>query len=209
MLSKISETQKPRGLSLGKVYNQKHLSKMNKFPIRISKAPKGALVEVVIELNDSQFEKLENKDLLPQIESIAKDLHLTWDVESDPESHDHMKLVVIGVNMPWPVNDFSMHDAELQAINFMSTIDNLELEKHENVPAQETRESAETKEFVQALLTDLNLPKEDGDHVIGAVVVDRDSANFGLLLPGMGWGRIGYALLKEMCELYLEKHAKD
>ena len=51
---------------------------MNKFPIRISKAPKGALIEVVIELNDLQFETLENKDLLPQIESIAKDLHLTW-----------------------------------------------------------------------------------------------------------------------------------
>lgn len=178
----------------------------NKFPKRISKAPKGALIEVVVELNDLQFETLENKDLLPQIESIAKDLHVVWDVESDPESHDHMKLVVIGINMPWPVDDLAMHDADIKAANFMSAIDNLEMEKHENVPAQETRELAERKEFVQALLKDLNLPKEDGDHVIGAIIMDRDSADFGLLLPGMGWGRIGAVLLKEMCELYLKAH---
>ena len=180
---------------------------MNKFPKRISKAPKGALIEVVIELNDLQFETLENKDLLPQIESIAKDLHVTWDVESDPESHDHMKLVVIGINMPWPVDDLAMHNADIKAANFMSAIDNLG--NNDLAPAQETRELAERKEFVQALLKDLNLPKEDGDHVLGAIVMDKDSSDFGLLLPGMGWGRIGAVLLKEMCELYLEKHAKD
>jgi hypothetical protein len=102
-----------------------------------------------------------------------------------------------------------MHNAQINAINFMSFVDDLEVENDENALAPENKESAETKEFVHALLTDLNLPKEDGDHVIGAVVVDRDSANFGLLLPGMGWGRIGYALLKEMCELYLKAHGQD
>ena len=172
---------------------------------RISPKGKNALCEAVVVLTESQLEKLENPELLSRIEAAAKDLHVDFSVEKN----GNVALCIIGTTQKWPVDSTDMHNAQINAINFMSFVDDLEVENDENALAPENKESAETKEFVHALLTDLNLPKENGDHVIGAVVVDRDSANFGLLLPGMGWGRIGYALLKEMCELYLKAHEQD
>lgn len=176
---------------------------MNKFPKRISKAPKGALVEVVIELNDLQFKTLENKDLLPQVESIAKDMHLTWDVES----HEHAKIAVIGINMPWPVDDLAMHNAEMTAVNFMSAIDNLM--NDDLAPAQENQESSKEKDVVKKLLEDINLPITDRRHIRGALILDMDSVGLPLIPPSIAWGHLGYNTLKEMCQLYLEKHAKD
>lgn len=172
---------------------------------RISPKGKSALCEAVVVLTESQLEKLENPELLPRIEAAAKDLHVDFSVEKN----DNVALCIIGTTQKWPVDSTDMHNAQINAINFMSFVDDLEVENDENALAPENQEPSKTKELVQALLKDLNLPKEDGDHVIGAIVVDIDSSKFGLLLPGMGWGRIGHDLLKEMCELYLKAHEQD
>ena len=172
---------------------------------RISPKGKNALCEAVVVLTESQLEKLENSELLPRIEEVAKDLHVDFSVEKN----GNVALCVIGTTQKWPVDSTDMHNAQINAINFMSAIDDLKIENDEDALAPENQELSKQKEFVQKLLRDLNLPKDDGDHVMGAIVVDVDAAKFGIMLPGMGWGHIGAVLLKEMCELYLEKHAQD
>ena len=129
------------------------------------------------------------------------------EVESDPESHDHMKLVVIGINMPWPVDDISMHDAEIKAVNFMSAIDNLM--NDDLAPAQENQESSKEKDVVKKLLEDINLPITDRRHVRGALILDMDSVGLPLIPPSIAWGHLGYNTLKEMCQLYLKAHEQD
>ena len=62
----------------------------------------------------------------------------------------------------------------------------------------------ETLGFVKTLLNDMNLPKDNDSHVRGALIIDRSTDSFCTELTC--WGRMGYDLLKEMCQLYIKAH---
>ena len=166
---------------------------------RISPKGKNALCEAVVVLTDSQFEKLENPELLPRIEAAAKDLHVEFAVEKN----GNVALCVVGTIQKWPIDSTDMHNAEINATNFMSFVDDLEVEEDKD------DEKMSQKDFVKKLLEDMDLPKTNNRHVCGALIVDMDCICTPMILDGMEWGRMSYGLLKEMCQLYLKAHEQD
>lgn len=168
---------------------------------RISPKGKSALCEAVVVLTESQLEKLENSELLPRIEAAAKDLHVDFSVEKN----GNVALCIVGTTQKWPVDSTDMHNAEINATNFMSFVDDLEVE--EDLKDCDGRIS--DKDFVKKLWEDINLPIEDKRHVFGALIVDGDCVNTPIIPVGMEWGRMGHNLLREMCELYLKAHEQD
>lgn len=152
-------------------------------------------VTVLIVLTGSQLQKLENKDLCSHIDLLAKDFHLDWAVETNGNVHiaalSRMCGPVVGSEI--------IHQIEIDATNFMSAVDKLELPTDDVIHFDDNTEL----DFVKQLLTDLNLPKEDEDSVIGAQILCYGPKNIPFPLP---WGKMSHNLLKEMCELYVEKY---
>lgn len=168
----------------------------------------------LIVLTDSQHKKLVLyamgkrlaglEELRKSIDNLAKDLQINWSIEDSGNIH----IICIERTTTDPIDDAKYHDLEIAATNFMSAIDKLELPKTEpECPSHEDSEEKTTsKQFVEKLLHDLELPKEDADHVIGASVLCIGPKSLPFPLP---WGKLGYDTLKEMCELYLAAHEND
>lgn len=169
---------------------------------RISPKGKSALCEAVVVLTESQLEKLENPELLPRIEAAAKDLHVDFSVEKN----DNVALCIIGTTQKWPVDSTDMHNAQINAINFMSFVDDLKIEEDLK---ENCDEEMSNKDVIKKLLEDMDLPKTNNRHVCGALVVDMDCIGIPVIPLGMEWGRLSYNTLKEMCELYLKAHEQD
>ena len=157
-------------------------------------------VTVLIVLTNSQLTKLENKDLRPRIDGLAKDLHLDWDVETNGNTYQAALSRMCG-----PVVDSNeAHEIEMAATNFMSKVDKMELPLIEFDETEEEEQYAKPLEFVKKLLKDMNLPSSDGRHVHGALVVD--TTTHPLLVKLTCWGYLSYDTLKEMCQLYIKAH---
>ena len=168
----------------------------------------------LIVLSDSQRKKLTLyamgkrlaglEELRKSIDNLAKDLHVNWSIENNGNA-----IICIERTTTDPIDDAKYHDLEMAAANFMSGIDKLELPKEEpECPSHESdgEEELTGEQFVEKLLHDLELPKEDTDHVVGAQVLCIGPKSLPFHLP---WGKIGYNTLKEMCELYLVAHKDD
>ena len=164
---------------------------------RISPKGKSALCEAVVVLTESQLEKLENPELLPRIEAAAKDLHVDFSVEKN----GNVALCIIGTTQKWPVDSTDMHNAQINAINFMSFVDDLEVENDENVSTEEEAETTIDRiEFCRNALN--NMHKTDDLHIVGAkLVISHPRLPFAFLE-----GCISKQLLMECFELYLEKY---
>jgi hypothetical protein len=154
------------------------------------------LCEIVFVLTESQREKLESGKLREKIDHIALDMHVCWSVEVNGNT----TIGLIGRECWTVIDSDTMHQIEIDATNFMGAVDKLELPVNEDVIHFD--DSTEL-DFVKQLLTDLNLPKEDEDSVIGAQILCYGPKNIPFPLP---WGKMSSDLLKEMCELYIKAH---
>lgn len=160
-----------------------------------------------IVLTNSQYKKLTCDELAKRVDGLAKDFHVDWSVEGN----ENANIINISRTTTATIDDAFCHKLEMDATNFMSAIDKLELPKlepecpsHEDADEEEKAQDAKTLEFVKTLLHDINLPSDNDSHVCGALVIDRTTHP---LCPELtGWGHISYDLLKEMCELYLNNH---
>lgn len=162
------------------------------------------LCEVIVVLTDSQREKLESGKLREQIENIAKDMKLCWDVEK----RGNISIAAVGRECGPVIGSEIMHQIEIDATNFMGAIDKLEIPAddiiHFDAEPEEKEICTDKVEFVKTLLHDMNLPSDDGSHVRGALIIDTTTQPF---CPEItAWGKMSYDLLKEMCELYIEKY---
>lgn len=157
-----------------------------------------------IVLTNSQYDKLTCDELAKRVDGIAKDFHVDWSIECN----GNVNIINITRTTTATIDDAFCHKLEMDATNFMSAIDKLELSKPEpECPAHAVDSEEEQKlEFVKELLYDINLPDEDEEHVIGARILKYGPKNFPFPLP---WGKISSNLLKEMCELYLVAHEND
>lgn len=168
----------------------------------------------LIVLSDSQRKKLTLyamgkrlaglEELRKNIDNLAKDLHINWSIENNGNA-----LICIERTTTDPIDDAKYHDLEMAAANFMSGIDKLELPKEEpECPSHESEDEEEMtdKQFVEKLLHDLELPKENAHHVIGAQVLCIGPKSLPFPLP---WGKLGHDMLQEMCQLYLKAHEND
>jgi hypothetical protein len=173
--------------------------------------PKGkACVTILFPLGDKDaksVQKLDCESLQKHLNEIAKEFHCEYAVRLNGNT----ATAEIAFQHQGMLTDQDEHDYEVKAINFMTEVDKLELPKPEpklepECPSHESddEEILSKKEFVEKLLHDLNLPKNDDRHVCGALIIDTTTHPFCPELTG--WGKISYDLLKEMCEIYLKAH---
>ena len=169
---------------------------------------KGKLcVTILIPLGTKDSErakKLDDELLQKQLNELARDAHCEYAVRLNGDT----ATAEIAFTHQGAITDQDEHDYEIKAINFMTEVDKMEFQKPEpECPSHESDEEEITvKQFVERLLHDLELPKEDTDHVVGAQVLCIGPKSLPFPLP---WGKIGYNTLKEMCELYLKAHKND
>ena len=172
---------------------------------RISLVSEASLLcEVIVVLTDSQREKLENGKLREQIENLAKDMKLCWDVER----RGNISIAAVGRECGPVIGSEIMHQIEIDATNFMGAIDKLEIPAddiiHFDAEPEEKKTYTDKVEFVKQLLHDMNLPTDDISHVRGALIIDVTTD---FICPELtAWGKMSYDLLKEMCELYIKAH---
>lgn len=156
-----------------------------------------------IVLTNIQYDKLTCDELAKRVDGLAKDFHVDWSIECN----GNVNIINITRTTTDTIDDAFCHKLEMDATNFMSAIDKLELSKPEpECPSHENAEEMTEKRFIEQLLRDLNLPKEDEDHVIGAKIVCMGPCT----IPwAVEWGKMTHSLLKEMCELYIKAHEND
>lgn len=173
---------------------------MKKISLVTSQGKKMMCCAELIVLTELQYEKLADDKFAKQIDSIAKDLKIDWAI--DVVETEKKKILNITRTTQNVIDDEFYHDLEIAAANFMSAIDKLEDKEEEQCPSHENTDLT----FVETLLHDINLPKEDENHVIGGQILCHGPKDIPFFLP---WGKISSSLLKEMCELYLAAHEND
>ena len=156
---------------------------------------------ILIVLSNTEVAILESSDLRPQIDNIAKDLHVSWAVEQTKNNTQAAISRLLG-----PVTSSKEeHELEIAATNFMSAIGKLTLptfdeEKNEEKGEWEGDESEDELKFVKALLDNI----EDAR---GAMILHKGIPPVILALTEKAT-MIGHYCLKRMCESYIEKYGK-
>lgn len=176
---------------------------MDKEIISISKNK--SCVTILIPLGfdvDEVAKKMECEQLANRIAAIAKEMHIDYAVRAS----NHIRTAEISFTHEGKVTSQDEHDYEVKAIDFMSAVEKLELpqpDDDQKCPSHESNKIGNV-EFVKKLLSDINLPSDNDNHVCGALVIDTTTHPFCPELTG--WGQISYDLLKEMCEIYLQAY---
>lgn len=152
-------------------------------------------------LTDSQFEKLESPDFRGEIEKLAKRIEVKWAVEVT----DNCKILSLTREFSGVVDDATFTNLEIASANFLSAVDKLTLPSLESEEKNEEEENETT--LVLQLLDDINAPKGNAQHVVGAMVIDESTHPF--CIRYTKWGSISPSLLKKFCELYLKKYGKQ
>lgn len=163
---------------------------------------KAMLLTQLITLTGSQEQKLNCEHLLPELEKIAKKLKIDWAVELS--ANIEYGTLAVSRTYESEIGNCEFSSIEKAAKDFLNAVDKLELPKPEpECPSHESCEEEMTKkQFVEKLLHDLELPKENEDYIIGAQILCTGPMEIPFPLP---WGRMSRRLLKEMCELYLKE----
>lgn len=161
---------------------------------------------VPVELNNTQEAILECKELREQIDQIAKNLQVCWDVKKyNNKSWAIVSKVIDVVNL-----DKQAHDVEMKAISFMNAISELTLpafdtdkkELEKECPChEEAEEMAEELDFVKSL-------KEDSDSIRGAFIAPMDMPLSLAVLLDAAW-IISHETLMRMINAYLEKYEHE
>lgn len=158
---------------------------------------------VPVELNNTQEAILECKELREQIDQIAKNLQVCWDVKK----YNNKSWAIVSKVIDVTSLDKQAHEVEMKAVNFMSAIGELTLPSFEqdcptHEPANEDAEViAERLAFCKEVRADMD--NVENIHVIGAKLIGghEDIRPFVANV-----GRIGATLLKELLDLYIEKY---
>lgn len=159
---------------------------------------------VPVELNNTQEAIMECEELRDQIDQIAKNLHVCWDVKKlDNKSYAIISKVIDVVSL-----DKSAHEVEIKAVNFMSAIGELTLPAFNEAACPSHEPANEDAEVIAERLAFCKEVRADMDdveniHVIGAKLI---GGNEGIRPFVADAGRIGATLLKELLDLYIEKY---
>lgn len=158
---------------------------------------------VPVELNNTQEAIMECEELRDQIDQIAKNLHVCWDVKKlGNKSYAIISKVIDVVSL-----DKSAHEVEIKAINFMSAIGGLTLPSFEHncpnhEPANEEADViAERLKFCKEIREDMD--DVDNIHIVAADLV---IGHGDLMYSSIRAGNIDTPLLKELLDLYIEKY---
>ena len=171
-------------------------------------------LSIYVKLSQSQEEILESKELRNNVDQIAKNLQVSWDVRvvfPDGKEAKREAYAVISKVIDVASLDKQAHDVETKAINFMSAIGELTLPAFDEVdcpthePANEEAEViAKRLEFCKKVRTDMDDIKNV--HITAAGLIVAYGNN---VFPFIDGGHIGTPLLKELLDLYIEKYDKQ
>lgn len=151
---------------------------------------------VPVELNNTQEAIMECEELRDQIDQIAKNLHVCWDVKKlDNKSYAIISKVIDVVSL-----DKSAHEVEIKAVNFMSAIGELTLPSFEqDCPTHEPAEVlAKELEFVKSL-------KEDSGDMRGALIMPHGVPEPIAFLTDNYW-TVSPTCLRRMIDAYLKEY---
>lgn len=158
---------------------------------------------IPVELGNTQEAILECKELREQIDQIAKNLQVCWDVKK----HNNKSWAIISKIIEVTSLDKQAHEVEMKAVNFMSAIGELTLPSFDEAcpthePSNEEAEViAERLKFCKEVREDMN--DMENFHVIGATLVAGHEDCPDVIYKA---GKIGTQLLKELLDLYIEKY---
>ena len=106
-----------------------------------------------IVLTNSQYEKLTCDELAKRVDGLAKDFHVDWSIECN----GNVSVINITRTTTATIDDAFCHELEMDATNFMSAIDKMELSKPEpECPSHDNADEtdAENLAFVDSLIED-------------------------------------------------------
>lgn len=153
---------------------------------------------VLIVLTDSERAILESEDLREQIDSIAKDLHVSWHVE---QNANNVQVAISKLLGPISTSK-DEHELEITATNFMTAVNKLTLPAFEKEKKEGDWEGEGCKDdelkFVNYVLNNI-------EEARGAMILQRGIPLVLLAMTEKGT-MIGHYCLKRMCEAYIEKY---
>lgn len=155
---------------------------------------------VLVVLTPTETAIMESSDLRQQIDSIAKDLHVCWSIETN----GNITQACISKLFSPIATSSDAHQLEIIATNFMSAINKLTLPAFDEpkCPCHEDAEViAERLAFCKEVRADMD--DVENIHVIGAKLI---AGNEDIRPFVTDVGRIGATLLKELLDLYIEKY---
>ena len=160
---------------------------------------KALLLTYLVVLTDSQEKKLSCEPLLPDIERIAKKLEIDWAVELSANV-EYNTLAVSRV-YETEIGECEFRNIENATHNFLDALDRLELAKlipEPECPSHENENDAQyTVDMMKRIVKDI-----DNKYEVCAIL--------GIGMPSVfiGKGQIKSPLLKELCQLYIDKYDK-
>lgn len=159
------------------------------------------LLTQLITLTGSQEQKLNCEPLLPELEKIAKKLEIDWAVELSA----NIEYGTLAVSRTYEneIRNCEFNSIEKAAKEFLNAVDKLELRKQQpqdkqNCPSHEKDNDVQcTIDMMKRIVKDI-----DNGYEICAVL--------GISMPSVfiGKGQIQSPLLKELCQLYIDKYDK-
>lgn len=161
---------------------------------------------ILVVLTPTETAIMDSADLRPQIDNIAKDLHVRWSIETN----GNITQACISKLFSPIATSNDAHQLEIIATNFMSAVDKLTLPAFDEGPCPTHEPANEDAEVIVERLEFCKTVREDMDdmeniHIIGAKLVAGHEDIKPLVTDA---GRIGTALLKELLDLYIEKYDK-
>jgi len=157
---------------------------------------------VLVVLTPTETAIMDSADLRQQIDSIAKDLHVRWSIETN----GNITQACISKLFSPIATSSDAHQLEIIATNFMSAINKLTLPAFEDKKEldEDAEVIAERLEFCKKVRKDMD--DVENIHVIGAkLLAGHKDCEFLVV----GAGRIGTALLKELLDAYIEKYDRE
>ena len=152
---------------------------------------------VPVELNATQEAILECKELRDQIDQIAKNLQVCWDVKKI----DNEMCAVISKVIEVSDLDKNAHDVEMKLINFMHAISELTLPAFDEAKCP-CHEEAEVLAEELAFVKDL---KEDLGNIRGALVMPLEVPEPIAFLTDDYW-TVSPMCLRRMIDAYLKEY---
>lgn len=155
---------------------------------------------VPVELNNTQEAILECKELREQIDQIAKNLQVCWDVKK----YNNKSWAIVSKVIEVTSLDKQAHEVEMKAVNFMSAIGELTLPSFEqdcptHEPANEEAEViAEEIAFVKNI-------KEDLSNIRGALIMPSGIPEELVMLIG-DYHTMSPTCLRRMIDAYLKEY---
>lgn len=150
-------------------------------------------VTILIPLTPSQSDKMENHSLADRIANLAKDFHVDWAIRVNGDSvtaeisHNHKESVVTSQ---------MLHDDEVNAINFMTAVDRLDLTEQGSEECEEEFVNNNDIPGLRKLMKEII----DDPNIVMAGLVTEVSP-FGIAL---GKGHISKPVLNQMCQAWLD-----